>query len=153
MDVIPPINTVDDLIEAVTAAVDNERVQWYVVKKADSLRRLDVLPSEWELPAVVAANREFSSEIRERYAKEGIALPDGSFPIPDRDALRRAIQSIGRASNQSRARRHIIKRARALNAESMLPDEWSVTASGSPIEDADKLALERMQLERELLSV
>lgn len=153
MNVIPPIHNVDDLINAVTAAADNPDAQWYIVKKADSLRRLDVLPSGWELPAVVAATREFSSELRERYAKEGVALPDGSFPIPDRDALRRAVQSIGRASSQSRARRHIIKRARALDAVSMLPDEWGVTASGSAIEDAETLMVQRMELERDLLSV
>lgn len=151
MDVIPPINNVDDLINAVTAAADNENARWYIAKKADSLRRLDVLPAEWELPAVTAANREFSQEVRERYAKEGIALSDGSFPIPDRDALRRAIQSIGRASNQAQARRHIIKRARALDATNMLPDEWSVTASGSAVEAAEDLELERVQMEKDML--
>lgn len=51
-------------------------------------------------------------------------MPDGSFPIPDKDALRRAIQSIGRAKNPDAVKRHIKKRAKALGATDMLPDDW-----------------------------
>lgn len=72
------------------------------------------------------ATREFSSESRERMAERGVALPDGSFPIPDRDALRRAIQSIGRAATEKRAQviAHIRRRAAALGATEMIPDTF-----------------------------
>lgn len=97
--------------------------------------------------AIVAAERFFSEEVRQRYAKQGIALPDGSFPIPDRDALRRAVQAIGRASDYGRAKRHIIKRARALGATNMLPEDWSVTASADG--DVAELSMQMMRLRME----
>ncbi|MDA8319078.1 MAG: hypothetical protein M0030_04580 [Actinomycetota bacterium] len=43
------------------------------------------------------ADREFSEKRREQLARKGDALPDGSYPIPDCDALRRAVYSYGRA--------------------------------------------------------
>jgi hypothetical protein len=70
--------------------------------------------------------RAFPAEMRKKMSKKGQAMPDGSFPIPDKDALRRAINSLGRAKNQDAVRRHIIKRARALGLTEMLPDAWNV---------------------------
>lgn len=70
--------------------------------------------------------RDYSAATRERMAREGTAMRDGSFPIANRTDLRNAIQSVGRASNYEAARRHIIRRARALGAEDMLPEEWNV---------------------------
>ena len=60
-----------------------------------------------------------SREKREQLAKKGYALPDGSFPISNEDNLKDAIQSYGRAKpgKQAAARRHIMKRARALDRE------------------------------------
>lgn len=48
------------------------------------------------------ADREFSEPERERLAREGKALPDGSYPMPDCDAVRRAIHSYGRAPESHR---------------------------------------------------
>ena len=75
------------------------------------------------------APRTFSPKRREKLAAEGYALPDGSYPIPDVGALKRAIQAIGRAGPKGSAayetvKRHIIVRARALHALDELPDEW-----------------------------
>ena len=72
---------------------------------------------------------DFSMAERRRMAQAGIAMSDGSFPIRNRGDLRNAIQSVGRASNYDAAKRHIISRARALNATGMLPKEWNVTKS------------------------
>ena len=69
--------------------------------------------------------RDFSTEERRRMAKSGVAMPDGSYPIPDRDALRRAIAAYGRGGNKAAVRRHIVARARALGATDMLPDGWT----------------------------
>lgn len=72
------------------------------------------------------SNREFSTKSRDKYAEEGVAMPDGSFPIPDRDALRRAIASFGRApaSKRDAVKAHIRKRAKALGATDTLPEGW-----------------------------
>lgn len=76
----------------------------------------------------IISKADFSMAER-RMASSGAAMPDGSFPIRNRADLSNAIQSIGRASNYDAAKRHIISRARALNATSMLPKEWNVTKS------------------------
>jgi hypothetical protein len=49
------------------------------------------------------SEREFSEEERAQYAEEGTALPDGSYPQPDCDAVRRAIDAYGRAPESHRA--------------------------------------------------
>lgn len=72
------------------------------------------------------AKRDLSAAARRRAASRGIAMPDGSFPIGNRDDLMNAIRSIGRAADYDKAKRHIIGRARALGAISMLPEEWKV---------------------------
>lgn len=80
--------------------------------------------------AVIAAARWFESyrtisqEERDRLAEEGKALPDGSFPIASVDDLRNAIQAIGRASDPEAAKAHIKKRARELDQEDLIPEDW-----------------------------
>lgn len=60
------------------------------------------------------SNREFSEDQRAQYAAEDIALPDGSYPMPDCDAVRRAIDSYGRAPESHRAQlRALIRRRNA----------------------------------------
>jgi hypothetical protein len=68
--------------------------------------------------------REFSGGQRERMAEAGTAMPDGSFPIGNRADLMNAIRSVGRAKDYGAARAHIVRRARALNAMDMLPEDW-----------------------------
>lgn len=67
--------------------------------------------------------REFSAEQRKEFSEKGWALPDGSFPIENESDLRNAVQAVGRASDQATAKRHIIKRARALGALDALPED------------------------------
>lgn len=55
-------------------------------------------------------------------------MPDGSYPIRNKQDLARAILAIGRASNPAAVRAWIIKRARALAATGMLPGSWHVTS-------------------------
>ena len=68
--------------------------------------------------------KEYDSKERRVLARQGRALPDGSFPIVTVADLRNAIQSVGRASNYSQARNHIIRRAEALNRMDLLPEDW-----------------------------
>lgn len=70
--------------------------------------------------------KSFTAEQRQEMARSGEALTDGSYPIPDREYLERAIHAVGRGKNNSHGaiRAHIVKRAKALGAESLLPDTW-----------------------------
>jgi len=58
------------------------------------------------------AEREFSEEERRALAAKGHALPDGSYPQPDCDAVRRAINSYGRAPESHRAQLRALIRKR-----------------------------------------
>lgn len=66
---------------------------------------------------------------RARAAERGEAMEDGSFPIRDGADLRRAIAAFGRAKDKASAKRHIIKRARALDKIDLLPESWRELAS------------------------
>jgi hypothetical protein len=72
--------------------------------------------------------REFSQDERDKAADKGQALPDGSFPIKNKDDLKNAVKAYGRAKNKAAAKRHIIKRAKALGATDLLPDGWTKKA-------------------------
>ena len=68
--------------------------------------------------------RVFTAEQREELAEKGLALPDGSYPIENKQDLRNAIQAFGRAKNPGAVKKHIIKRAKALGATDMMPEDW-----------------------------
>lgn len=63
---------------------------------------------------------------RKRAIKEGWSLPDGSFPIRNKEDLKRAVKAYGRAKDKTKAKNHIKRRARALDATDLLPDTWSM---------------------------
>ena len=67
---------------------------------------------------------ELDTKERRRLVEQGKALPDGSFPIRNREDLKDAIQSFGRAKDKAEAKRWIKKRARELDAEKELPEDW-----------------------------
>lgn len=75
---------------------------------------------------VTKAGRTFSAKERTAFAASGVAMPGGRYPIPDRDALDRAIRSFGRTKAAMRAavKAHIVKRAKALDATDLLPADW-----------------------------
>lgn len=74
--------------------------------------------------AEIALKRAFSDDVRNQMAKEGSALPDGSFPISNASDLKNAISAYGRAKDKDAAKKHIMKRAKALGQEAMIPDNW-----------------------------
>jgi len=57
-------------------------------------------------------------------AKRGEAMSDLSFPIRNRQDLEDAIRSVGRANDPDAAKRHIVRRARAMMMKSVLPLSW-----------------------------
>jgi hypothetical protein len=69
---------------------------------------------------------EPTAEQRRRWADRGIALPDGSFPVPDCDYAEKAIRAQGRAKPEDRDRvvRHIKKRVRALGCSGPIFDKY-----------------------------
>ena len=64
----------------------------------------------------------YSPAERMEMAKKGLALDDGSFPIRNLNDLKNAIMAYGRAKDQAKAAKFIAKRAKALNAEDLIPD-------------------------------
>ena len=77
-----------------------------------------------DVEAMDAKDAEFSESQREKLAKKGLALPDGSFPIRNKQDLKNAISTYGLAKNKGRAKSWIKKRAKQLNATDMLPAKW-----------------------------
>jgi D-mannonate dehydratase len=74
---------------------------------------------------------KFTEEERAELADKGFALPDGSYPIRNEEDLKNAIRAYGRAEKSKRVsvRKHIIKRARALKKESLIPENWTNAGS------------------------
>lgn len=82
----------------------------------------------------------FNADERRRFASRGIAMSDGSFPIPNRESLEDAIRAVGRArpntdEHRAAVRRHILKRAKALNAMNLIPSSWN--RDGSLSDDSE----------------
>ena len=75
-------------------------------------------------------------------AKEGMALSDGSYPIVNESDLRNAIQAFGRAKDKEATKKHIMKRARALKLESLIPANWLARSEekSDEINDAEFMA-------------
>jgi hypothetical protein len=71
--------------------------------------------------------RDVSQDERDKLADKGHAMADGSFPIKHTGDLKNAVKAHGRAKDKAAAKAHICKRAKALGAEHMLPDEWKLS--------------------------
>lgn len=72
---------------------------------------------------------------RKRLGAQGKALPSKSggaprFPVPNVAYLDKAIHAVGRAKgDHALVRRYLIRRARALNAMSHIPNNWASDGS------------------------
>lgn len=76
---------------------------------------------------------QFSDDERKRLARQGKAMPDGGYPIRNREDLVNAVRAYGRGNNKEEVKKWIKKRAKELDAEQYLPDNWQV-------DDDDSLA-------------
>jgi hypothetical protein len=86
-------------------------------------------------PAAVE-KADLSAAGRRKAAASGTAMEDGSYPIQTKSDLRKAIRAVGRGgADHDKIRKHIIKRAKALGLEAMVPENWQ--ADGS-LKDANK---------------
>lgn len=74
---------------------------------------------------------DFSDKQRAMLVKRGLAMPDGGYPIRNRKDLRNAIQAYGRGNNKDDVKRWIKRRAKQLDAEDMLPENWRTSMNHS----------------------
>jgi hypothetical protein len=95
--------------------------------------------------AEIALKRAFSDEKRMAMAEEGSALPDGSYPIASHGDLKNAIAAFGRAKDKDAAKRHIMKRARDLEMDEMIPASWVAGTSAPEKKTADEVDGEFMK--------
>jgi hypothetical protein len=77
-----------------------------------------------KLAEVEFEKREFSDKERKHLAAQGIALPDGSFPIANEGDLKNAVHAFDRAGDKDKAKAHITARAKALKLTHLLPADW-----------------------------
>jgi uncharacterized membrane protein YkoI len=113
------IDALDGKSYDVYVALDGE-VVGYDVYEADEAEDIEAEVAE------IALKRAYSDAEREGMAEEGFAMSDGSYPIKDESDLRNAIQAYGRAKDKEAAKKHIMKRARDLGMEEMIPSAWAM---------------------------
>jgi hypothetical protein len=92
-----------------------------------------------------ASEAKYSADELRQMADKGHAMRNDSgepsYPIADKADLAKAIKAVGRGSGDHEAiRRHIIKRAAALDAADMIPDDWQ--SSGTQRSEAAQVAEE-----------
>lgn len=64
---------------------------------------------------------------RRIWVRQGLAMQDGSFPIPNAQHLRYALEAYEFAENKRKTQRWIVRRAKALSRTDMLPEAWQRT--------------------------
>jgi hypothetical protein len=107
---------------------------------------------EWDYEDTVEGKRAYSQEDRNKMAKGGEALPDGSYPIADENDLENAVQAFGRAKDKGRAKAHIMKRAAALGREDLIPEDWSSEEKVALSEiEAALLEMDMLAIEQDLI--
>lgn len=70
------------------------------------------------------SKKDYTDKERQAMSEKGQAMPDGSYPIANKDDLKNAVEAHGRAKDPDAAKEHIKTRAKALDAEDQLPDDW-----------------------------
>lgn len=89
--------------------------------------------------------------VRQQLAREGKAMPDGSFPIRNVSDLKNAIRAYGRAKSGSKGavKKHIVKRARGLDRQDLIPKNWSYSPQKyqtTSIEEVSNIFREKIEL-------
>lgn len=113
-----------------------KEIKRHIAARAMHLNQTEEVPLDWQLMMAELAwlemARFFSSDDRAKMAKTGEAMPNGGYPIPDVDALHRAMEAFGREPQAGRAavKAHILKRAKALGASNELLEHIRALGSG-----------------------
>ncbi|MGW0795905.1 hypothetical protein [Streptomyces sp. NPDC002692] len=139
--------------EPVTKAEAPAEQQETVISSPSLLLKVEGLPvSEETLRGLVDARvterlaelqkADLSAGGRKKAATAGAAMPDGSYPITSKADLRKAIRAVGRGgADHDAIRKHIIKRAKALGLEGMVPTDWNSDGTLKNAEKADDAAV------------
>lgn len=101
--------------------------------------------------AEIALKAAYDEEARTEMADAGEAMPEGEFPIKNGEDLKNAIQAYGRAGDKEAAKAHIMKRAKELDMEDMIPESWAEDAPVEKSAESRQLIADMMELE--LLSI
>jgi hypothetical protein len=96
------------------------------VEKAEDLTEADMVEKSLFsfMDPYDLIKRKFTTAQRKKMAEEGHAMPDGSFPIGNKTDLMNAIRSWGRGGADPKVKEHIKRRAKALGASDMIPENW-----------------------------
>lgn len=99
-----------------------------------------------------SANKtSFTHEERKDLAKKGEAMPNGKYPIRNRQDLKDAIRLSGSSSmSKEEVKKWIKKRAKELNLEDELPEDWKVEKT---MDTADAQVLQRESLDGETKNI
>ena len=65
-----------------------------------------------------------SQQERAKLADKGKAMPDGSYPVRNKQDLKNAIKAIGRSKDPEATREFVIKRAKQLKCLELIPESW-----------------------------
>jgi len=122
-----------DVAKARFTEVRDEKEAQLSAKAAEAYARIHGAPRYDDEFATVSRAK------RMQLAKEGRALPDGSFPITSLDSLKDSIQAYGRAKpgNRAAVRRHITKMAKKYDRPDLIPENWKSLSTVD--EDVDDL--------------
>ena len=121
-----------DVAKAKFNAVRDEKEAQLSIKAAEAYARIYGAPKYDDNFGYI------SREKRQKLAKEGKALPDGSFPISNVEDVKNAVQAYGRAKpgNKAAVRRHISKMARKFDRPDLIPENWkSLSTVDEDVED------------------
>lgn len=99
-----------------------------------------------------SANKtSFTHEERKDLAKKGEAMPNGKYPIRNKQDLKDAIRLSGSSSMpKEEVKKWIKKRAKELNLEDELPEDWKVEKT---MDTADAQVLQRESLDGETKNI
>ena len=127
------LSTKADVAKAKFDVVRQEKEAQLSAKAAEAYARIHGAPRYDDEFATVSRAK------RMKLAKEGRALPDGSFPITNVEDVKNAVQAYGRAKagHKAAVRRHITKMAKKLDRPDLVPDEWKSLSTVD--EDVDDL--------------
>ena len=85
----------------------------------------------------VIKTEDWSHAERKDAAKNGEAMPDGSFPIKKVKDVKDAVDDWSRAGSKPTVKDHIKSRAKALDASHHLPDDWQDKGATNADTNAD----------------
>lgn len=110
-----------------------------VIPTSGELPPLEILrfeqgTSEWHRARMgIPTASCFDAILTPSRAKVSEAMPDGSFPIKTEDDLKAALVGYGDGKKKTRLKKHIITRARAIDALTLLPEEWEVPEAAGTV--------------------